>query len=237
MAARIPGRPSRLAGAQYWCYLQFRTNEGDSRTAVNREEAFVKPLPFVWPYALVFWAVYVWAFLPEWKVVRSGVDGVKSADSKDGGSLRVILGGMWIALLLAFALAFVRAWSFPPGARLPLFAVGVVLIFLGSLLRRYCFRTLGQYFTGDVRARADQPVIRTGPYRLVRHPSYTAGTMMFMGIGLALGSWFSFGLVTIAGIATYLYRVMIEERALIQAIGEPYRSYMKDTKRFIPYIV
>ena len=49
----------------------------------------MRPLPFVWPYALVFWGVYVWAFLPEWKVVRGGVEGTKSADSKDSGSLRV----------------------------------------------------------------------------------------------------------------------------------------------------
>lgn len=201
------------------------------------EEPSLKPLPFVWPYALVFWAVYLWAFFPEMKVVRGGVEGVKNADSKDDGSLRVILGGMWIALLLAFWLAFAHVWLFPPSARLPLFVAGVALIFFGSLLRRYCFRTLGQYFTGDVRARADQPVIRSGPYRLVRHPSYTGGTMMFMGIGLALGSWLSFVLVTIGGIGTYLYRVMIEERALAEAIGEPYRSYMKETKRFIPYVV
>jgi protein-S-isoprenylcysteine O-methyltransferase len=197
----------------------------------------MRPLPFVWPHALVFWAVYIWAFLPEWKVVQGGIEGVKGSDSRDGGSLRVLLGGMWIALLIAFGLAFVRAWLFPQGARLPLFAVGLSLITLGSLLRRYCFRTLGQYFTGDVRARSDQPVIRAGPYRLVRHPSYTAGMMMFIGIGLALGSWFSFILLTIATIATYYYRVVVEERALLEAIGEPYRSYMKETKRFIPYIV
>jgi protein-S-isoprenylcysteine O-methyltransferase len=197
----------------------------------------MRPLPFVWPHALVFWAVYIWAFLPEWKVVQGGIEGVKGSDSRDGGSLRVLLGGMWIALLIAFGLAFVRAWSFPSGAQLPLFAVGLSLIILGSMLRRYCFRTLGQYFTGDVRARSDQPVIRAGPYRLVRHPSYTAGMMMFIGIGLALGSWFSFILLTIATIATYCYRVVVEERALLDAIGEPYRSYMKETKRFIPYIV
>jgi protein-S-isoprenylcysteine O-methyltransferase Ste14 len=197
----------------------------------------MRPLPFVWPYALVFWAVYIWAFLPEWKVVQGGIEGVKGGESRDSGSLQLLLGGMWIALLLAFALAFIRACSFAPGAQLPLFAVGLALIVLGSLLRRYCFRTLGQYFTGDVRARADQPVIRTGPYRLVRHPSYTAGMMMFIGIGLALGSWFSFILLTIATIATYGYRVVIEERALLDTIGEPYRSYMNDTKRFVPYIV
>jgi protein-S-isoprenylcysteine O-methyltransferase Ste14 len=111
------------------------------------------------------------------------------------------------------------------------------MIFFGSLLRRYCFRTLGEYFTGDVKAKPNQPVIRSGPYRLVRHPSYTAGMIMFIGIGLALGSWVSFVLLTIATIATYSYRVVVEERVLLETIGEPYRAYMRERKRFIPYIV
>jgi protein-S-isoprenylcysteine O-methyltransferase Ste14 len=197
----------------------------------------MRPLPFVWPYALVFWAAYVWSFLPEWKVVRGGVQGARSADSKDGGSIRILLGGMWIALMLGFLLSFAKAGSFPRGAQVPVFVIGVALIILGSLLRRWCFRTLGQYFTGDVKASVDQPVIRTGPYRFVRHPSYTAGIMMFTGIGLALGSWFSFLLITIASIATYWYRVTIEERALLGTIGEQYASFIKERKRFIPYVV
>ena len=197
----------------------------------------VKPLPFVWPYALVFWAIYIWAFLPEWKVVRGGMEGAKREESKDGGSIRVMLAGMWIALLLAFPLAFIRAWMFPLRLQLPLFAIGISLILLGSLLRRYCWRTLGEYFTGDVRARSDQPVIDTGPYKLVRHPSYTAGMMMFIGIGLSLGSWLSLALLTVATIATYVYRVVVEERALLETIGEPYAAYCEMRKRFIPYIV
>jgi protein-S-isoprenylcysteine O-methyltransferase Ste14 len=197
----------------------------------------MRPLPFVWPYALVFWAVYVWAFLPEWKVVQGGRDGVKDANSKDSGSLRVILAGMWAALLIAYPVAFVKAWAFPQRWQMLLFVVGVLMIVLGSLLRRYCWRTLGEYFTGDVKARPDQPVITSGPYRWVRHPSYTAGMMMFIGIGLALGSWFSFALLTIATIATYAYRVAVEERVLLETIGEAYGSYMKQRKRFIPYIV
>jgi protein-S-isoprenylcysteine O-methyltransferase Ste14 len=197
----------------------------------------MRPLPFVWPYALVFWAVYVWAFLPEWKVVQGGRQGAKDANSKDSGSLKVILGGMWMALIIAYPLAFVKAWAFPQRWQLPLFIVGVLLIVLGSVLRRYCWRTLGEYFTGDVKARPDQPVITSGPYRWVRHPSYTAGMIMFIGIGLALGSWFSFALLTIATIATYSYRVAVEERVLLETIGAPYGSYMKERKRFIPYIV
>src|SRR6266480_1187007 len=197
----------------------------------------MRPLPFVWPYALVFWGVNIWAFIPEMKIVQLGLEGAKREGSQDSGSVRVLLSGMWIAMALAYPLAFVRPFAFPPRVQLPMFAVGISLILLGSLLRRYCWRTLGEYFTGEVRARPDQPVISSGPYRLVRHPSYTAGMMMFIGIGLALGSWVSALLLTISSITTYTYRVSIEERALLETIGEPYGVYMKDRKRFIPYIV
>ncbi len=197
----------------------------------------MRPLPFVWPDALVFWAVNVWAFLPERKVVQSGREGLKDAGSKDSGSLKVIMAGNGIALGLAYPLAFVRAWSFPEKWQVSLFIVGVLMVFLGSVIRRYCWRTLGQYFTGDVKAKTDQPVIRSGPYRFVRHPSYTAAMIMFTGIGLALGNWVSLVLITIATIAAYSYRVAVEERALLGTIGEPYRAYMKERKRFIPYVV
>ncbi|MGH7652379.1 MAG: methyltransferase family protein [Gemmatimonadaceae bacterium] len=197
----------------------------------------MRPLPFVWPYALPFWAAYIWAFFPEWKIIRTGVEGAKASDSRDAGSLRVLVGGMWFALFFAFALSFVNVWKFSPSLRLPLFVAGVLLIVLGSSLRRYCFRTLGKYFTGDVRADVRQPVIDTGPYALVRHPSYTAGIMMFSGIGLALGSWISFLLAFLGSVLTYGYRVWVEERALLATIGEPYRVYTNGRKRFIPYVV
>jgi protein-S-isoprenylcysteine O-methyltransferase Ste14 len=197
----------------------------------------MRPLPFVWPYALVFWAIVIWAFLPERKVVRSGYEGAKDADSKDSGSINAILFGTSTASFLAYLLAFVKAGSFPNSWQLPLFVAGVLMILLGSLLRRYCWRTLGDYFTGDVKAKADQPVIRSGPYRLVRHPSYTAAMIMFAGVGLALGNWLSLALLMIAAIAAYSYRVSVEERALLETIGAPYGAYMKECKRFIPYVV
>src|SRR5450759_3224531 len=197
----------------------------------------MRQLPFVWPYALVYWAIYVWTFLPEWKIVQDARKSAKRADSQDRGSIRFIMTVQWVALLIAYPIAFVRAWSFPERAQLPLFVVGILLMVSGSLLRRYCWRTLGKYFTGDVQAQRDQPVIRSGPYRWVRHPSYTGGMMLFIGVGLALGSWVSVVLLAIATIAAYGYRVAVEERALLDAIGEPYGRFMKERKRFIPYIV
>lgn len=197
----------------------------------------MRALPFVWPYALVFWLAYLWSFASEYGIVSRGVEGVREANSPDRGSLRLLLGGQMLALMVAIAVSAFRVWQFPARLMLPLFEVGTVLILLGSLLRRYCTRTLGEYFTGDVRTRSSQPVIRSGPYRLVRHPSYTGGMLIFVGIGLALGSVLGLLLLTVTTLVGYGYRVAVEERALVAAVGEPYRIYMKECKRFIPYIV
>ncbi len=197
----------------------------------------MRPLPFVFPHAVVFWLVWIWTFMPEWRIVQQARIDSKNADSKDAGSIRVIMAAMWISFLLSFVTAWVRLFAFPAGAQLYTFYVGVALFALGSLLRRACWRALGEFFTGDVRARADQPVIQTGPYRWVRHPSYTAAMLIFIGIGLALGNWLSLALLTTGAVVAYGYRVKVEERALVQEIGEPYVQYMRTHKRFVPGII
>ena len=198
----------------------------------------MQPPPFLWPYAPIFWVVYVWALFPELKILRRARTESDSSSSKeDAGSLKVMTTAMSLALVLAFPLAFVDRWSFPIQRHRVLFAAGIVLVVLGSLLRRYCWKTLGQYFTGAVQVKVGQPVIRAGPYRLVRHPSYTGGILMNTGIGLALCNWASLGLLTVTAILTYAYRVRIEERALLETLGEPYRVYMQESRRFVPYVI
>jgi protein-S-isoprenylcysteine O-methyltransferase Ste14 len=192
---------------------------------------------FVWPYALIFWVVYVWAFAPEFALVRRASRAVSEKTSKDSGSLRVIVVGMWLGLFVSFPVAFVAALRFSRAVELPAFFMGTALLAAGTLLRRHCWRVLGEYFTGDVQARLDQPVIDRGAYHWVRHPSYTAGILMFTGIGLALGNWASLAVLMLVSVGVYAFRVAVEERALIQTIGEPYVRYMRTTKRFIPFIL
>lgn len=60
---------------------------------------------------------------------------------------------------------------------------------------------------------------------------------MHAGLGLALTNWISFALLTIVPAVLYWIRVSVEERALLDTIGEPYRAYMARTKRFIPFVV
>src|SRR5712691_4425286 len=102
----------------------------------------MRPLVFAWPYALVFWAVYVWAFAPEFGIVNRATKAVADKATKDAGSLRVILFGMWLALLLSFPIAFVRSLRFPPSANLAAFWTGTAVLVAGSLLRRHCQRVL-----------------------------------------------------------------------------------------------
>jgi protein-S-isoprenylcysteine O-methyltransferase Ste14 len=144
---------------------------------------------------------------------------------------------MWVALIAAFPLSLVDAAGMAETTATMTLWVGTVLLIAGSVLRRMCWRTLGRYFTGDVQVRPDQPVIDHGPYRRVRHPSYTGGMIMFAGVGVALSNWLSLFVLVITSVGVYSYRVAVEERVLLETIGPAYLDYMKRTTRFIPYII
>jgi protein-S-isoprenylcysteine O-methyltransferase Ste14 len=60
---------------------------------------------------------------------------------------------------------------------------------------------------------------------------------MFTGLGLALTNWLSLLVLVIVPIIVYTYRVAVEEQALVATLGEVYLSYMRRTKRFVPFII
>ena len=193
----------------------------------------MKPLPFVWPYALLFWSVMFWAFLPEFRIIGRAR---RSHTATDGRSLQVIMMGGSLSYLVAFSIASIRALQFSPAFLQATFFIGTAIIIAASLLRRHCWRMLGASFTGDVRASAGQEVVTRGAYSILRHPSYTAGIMLSVGMGVALGSWGSTLVLTAAAFIVYSYRMKVEEQALLAAIGEPYRAFMSTRKRVIPWI-
>ena len=192
----------------------------------------MRPLPFVWPYWPLFWTVELWAFYPEFRVLRTAR---RSGSDQDAKSLQVILVGLNIAFFGAFAIAWVP-WMQITSGRVGYFFAGVTLMVTGSLLRRHCFRMLGESFTGDVRASAQQQVVTRGAYSLLRHPSYTAAIILNTGLALALGSWAAVIVLVIVSLVVYSYRISVEERALCTAIGEPYQEFMRSRKRLIPFV-
>jgi protein-S-isoprenylcysteine O-methyltransferase Ste14 len=193
----------------------------------------MKPLAYTSPYAWLFWAVFLFAYVPEFALI--GRSRPSQGEKTDRGSMTLIMLAGWIGMLGAFGVAAIPAFIIRNGQK-SWFVAGLIVLLGGSLLRRHCWRMLGKHFTGDVKASADQPVIEEGVYRWVRHPSYTGGMLMYLGTGLALTNWMSALIICLAGGAAYLYRVGVEERALQANLGSRYEDYMRRTKRFIPFV-
>jgi protein-S-isoprenylcysteine O-methyltransferase Ste14 len=190
------------------------------------------PPIFAYPEAILFWIVFIWLFYLE--ILHSGIVAGAPSNKQDAGTLRLINIGSDIALFLAFLVSFLP-WPVISNQRIAL-DVGTGLLIVGSLFRRYCIRILGKYFTAAVTVSPDQPIIEKGPYRWIRHPSYTAGFLVFLSIGFALGNWLSLVIFFLEICIVYSRRVNAEEAALLSTLGEPYRAYMARTKRFIPFI-
>ena len=193
------------------------------------------PLPFTWPYFLVFWSIYVWVFIAEFRAF--GLSPLSTpAPAEDRGSLRVVLVGFSTAILAAFLLSFVAHQATLPGNRSVWFFIGVLTLISGGLLRRHCFRVLGTFFTGAVTIQAGHRVIESGAYRWVRHPSYSAALLIVLGIALSLGNWLSVVVSFVIAFIAYSYRAHVEEEALLSSLGAPYAQFMATRKRFIPFI-
>jgi len=105
---------------------------------------------------------------------------------------------------------------------------------LGSRTSWFDIRQLGRYFTVAVAVRPDQPVIQSGFYRIIRHPSYSGQLLVFLGYAVALTNWVSIPAVMVPIVAGYVFRIVVEERALREQIGAPYAEYMTRTFRLIP---
>jgi protein-S-isoprenylcysteine O-methyltransferase Ste14 len=116
------------------------------------------------------------------------------------------------------------------------FAVGMVMLAAGVALRVCSFLTLGQYFTFSVRVSADQPVVSRGPYRVLRHPGYAGGLLALLGIGLLYGNWAGWATVAVLWTALIVWRIRVEEHALMTSLDASYRSYAAQHKRLVPLV-
>lgn len=184
---------------------------------------------------MVLYVAMAICYLPEW-IGTFFQNPEKSAVRRDRGSYALIMVSMSVGIFLAFFVVFAVpaatiTWQ-PP----LVFWTGIVLMLAGAAFRWYSIKVLGRFFTRSVATRAGQYVVDTGPYRLIRHPSYTGAMVTILGLGLAMTNWLSLALVMLGTLIGYEYRVRVEERALCDGIGGAYREYMLRTKRFVPFV-
>ncbi len=187
-------------------------------------------------YALIFWgALASWIF-PEviaWKVKRA----TGAAEAKDKGSLTLIAVLWWTGIALDFSLSFLLPQAAISWKRTLVFFVGICLMLFGIVLRWFSARILGEYFTFDIAIHGGQVLIEAGPYRYIRHPSYSGALLTLLGFGMTLGNWAGLAAALSCLGAAYAYRIPIEEAALTAALGEPYRQYVRRTWRLVPFLL
>jgi protein-S-isoprenylcysteine O-methyltransferase Ste14 len=201
---------------------------------------FHVPLPLVlWPipFALPFWAIYLWTRFGERAILlRDGAgDGTRIED--DRSSWAVINYGSKLAKAAALVAALTTPQWGEGQERFWIYGVGLLLMASGTSLRRYCFRLLGRYFTYQVTVDHTHAIVKAGIYRWVRHPSYTGGILYNVGIGVALTNKASALCLALGMMLVYVYRVHVEEAALLRVHGGSYKEYMQHTTRFIPFLL
>jgi protein-S-isoprenylcysteine O-methyltransferase Ste14 len=117
-----------------------------------------------------------------------------------------------------------------------LFDLGVVVILAGAALRLWAIVTLGRWFTYDVRVTEGQPVVTTGPYRWLRHPSYTGILLVLLGAGLTFGNWLAILFIVLLPAVGLVLRIRVEEAALLTTLGAPYDTYAATRRHLVPGI-
>lgn len=159
----------------------------------------------------------------------------KGSLNKDRGSLVAL----WCVIGAAIFAAIRCTLAFPDldiHHGRGLFRIALLLFLGGTTLRWWSIIHLGRFFTVNVAITKDHRVVDDGPYRLVRHPSYSGLFLVFTGLGLMLFNWVALFVLTLPIFAMFVWRMNVEEHALMEALGEPYDDYMKHTKRFVPFV-
>ncbi len=173
----------------------------------------------------------IWVVLELRQSIAHRPEGIK-ADWAGEVVFRLLVGagGLAAGLLLA---------AVPSATIRPAFVadlIGLAMFWAGISLRFWSFQALGRYFTFVVQTSSDQPVITDGPYRLIRHPGYAGLLLVVMAIGLFIGNWLSFLCLTAAVAGGLVFRIRVEERALMHDLGDGYGAYAATHKRLLPFI-
>jgi protein-S-isoprenylcysteine O-methyltransferase len=126
---------------------------------------------------------------------------------------RSTLGIIWLVIALSimagvFVAQNFRAVALPHGRVLA--SASVVLFVAGLILRWWAIIMLGRFFTVDVTIEKDHELVERGPFRIVRHPSYTGVLLAFVGLGLSLRNWAALLVILLPIGAAFIRRMNVE---------------------------
>ncbi|MCF6181646.1 isoprenylcysteine carboxylmethyltransferase family protein [Lutibacter sp.] len=183
--------------------------------------------------SLIFIIIYTVWFLSEVILSLLLRSKNKGSKNKDNGTLKIL----WVLILIAIFLAiFVSHFNFPITKNTAIYYVGLLFICTGVIFRFAVIAYLGKFFTVDVTIKENHKLKTDGFYKYVRHPSYAASLLSFIGFGLSYNNWVSLLILVVIISTAFLIRIKTEEKVLINYFGKEYLNYKKSTKKLIPFI-
>lgn len=152
---------------------------------------------------------------------------------RDKRSLLLILTGTIVSVFLILFFSYSGIGKIDTN----LVYIGLFVMIAGFILRQRSIQILGKFFTPVISIQEGHKLIIKGPYKYVRHPSYSGLLVELLGASLAISNWISFILVFCLMLPPLIYRMKAEEKELIKQFGQDYISYKRKTKILIPWII
>jgi protein-S-isoprenylcysteine O-methyltransferase Ste14 len=177
--------------------------------------------------------IAAWLALETGLLIRDRVRG-KGSTAQDKGTLWLNIVLLVVAVTAAGVIAgplHASGWHF--GSK-GLSAAGLVIMWTGLAVRLWAIVVLGRSFRMTVEVDADQKVVDNGPYRWVRHPSYTGILLLMVGLGLVYGNWPALAILLVLPVGVLIHRIFVEEAVLTSVMGQAYTDYSARTKRLVP---
>jgi protein-S-isoprenylcysteine O-methyltransferase Ste14 len=186
----------------------------------------------VWFAGLVAWYIIRYPF--ERKAKKIGVRR-SLLDWRERGLLAVAFLGLLI-IPAVYALT-----GFPAALDRPFVAaiawIGLMLLIGALWLFRRSHADLGRNWSITLQVRDQHVLVKSGVYRLIRHPMYSSFFLLGLAQMLLLPNWLA-GISGVVGAGVlYAFRASREERMMLETFGEEYRAYMTNTKRIVPWII
>lgn len=185
------------------------------------------PLPIAFQITIFCWFAFEIGLL-----VRDIVRGRISL-GRDRGTRAMVS----LSLVGAIALGLTAGTWFPWGstpAPTAFATAGIVVLWIGLVIRIWAVLALGRAFSTFVQVDAGQKVVTRGPYRWVRHPSYTGLWLIALGFGVGGHNWLAIVVCATVPLLGLRPRIAVEEAELIRSLGDAYRAYQRTTARLIP---
>jgi protein-S-isoprenylcysteine O-methyltransferase len=178
---------------------------------------------------------WCWIAFEIWLVARE--HGTAQDDSLDQGSRKTIIFWWTAGIVIGiFAVPNLLPQFVIRGNIIVLFILGVALIWAGILFRFWAVQELGSFFRSKVVIQQEHELIKTGPYKSIRNPSYTGTLVTLLGFGIGIGNWLSTIVLLATGFISFVRRIGIEDRALTERFGKHYEEYKKRTWALVPFI-